>query len=503
MAETFPSRELPSVAILGAGLLGSVLALRLQRAGHRVTLLESAPAIGGLTGAAASAGFIRDRYYHVVLLSDLNTRRLIDELRLTDKLHWGTTRTGFFTDGQLHSMSNALEFLRFKPLALPDKLRLAATIIHASRIKDPAPLESVRALDWLERLSGRRVVDRIWRPLLRSKLGDNARIASAAFIWAIIARMYAARRSGIKREMFGYLDGGYAGVLDALGAELRLAGVRLEHGFEAGEIATCDQPKSDRAAVDRMSDDPARTSDARSAQVRVKARDGRQVMADHVIATVSPRILLRIVPGLTETERERLASVQMQGVVCVAVLTRHPLSPYYVTNITEPGIPFTGVIEMTALADRAQFGGHSLVYLPFYLAQDDPRWKDDDATFIETVCRGLERMYPAFDRNDLVDVSVARSRDVLAISTLGYSERSMPALQSSVPGLMVLNSAQIAYGTLNVNETLGLIETHWREIRTAMGVNDDGASANAFASATHTPLQSDRPRPDLATDPAP
>lgn len=33
--------------------------------------------------------------------------------------------------------------------------------------------------------------------------------ASAAFIWATIARVYAARRSGVKKEMFGYDKGGY------------------------------------------------------------------------------------------------------------------------------------------------------------------------------------------------------------------------------------------------------------------------------------------------------
>ena len=34
------------------------------------------------------------------------------------------------------------------------------------------------------------------------------------------ARMYAARRSGLKEEMFGYLDGGYGAVLAALSQRL-------------------------------------------------------------------------------------------------------------------------------------------------------------------------------------------------------------------------------------------------------------------------------------------
>ena len=45
-------------------------------------------------------------------------------------------------------------------------------------------------------------------PLLRAKLGDAYQAASAAFIWATIQRLYAARRSGLKKEMFGYVPGG-------------------------------------------------------------------------------------------------------------------------------------------------------------------------------------------------------------------------------------------------------------------------------------------------------
>ena len=46
---------------------------------------------------------------------------------------------------------------------------------------------------------------------------------------------------------------------------------------------------------------------------------------------------------------------------------------------------------------------------------------------------------------------------MLAISTLGYSERQLPPLRTSLRNVFVLNSAQIVAGTLNVNETLGLV----------------------------------------------
>jgi hypothetical protein len=52
---------------------------------------------------------------------------------------------------------------------------------------------------------------------------------------------------------------------------------------------------------------------------------------------------------------------------------------------------------------------------------------------------------------------VSRVRHVFPIATLGYS-RSLPPIETSVPGAYLLNSAHIVNGTLNVNETLGLVE---------------------------------------------
>jgi len=326
--------DLGRIGIVGGGLLGMVLALRLRARGARVTLLDAAPAPGGLADAMRIGDTTWDRFYHVLLMSDLNTRALVDELGLSDRLRWGRTRTGFFTDGRLHSMSNSVEFLRFPPLSLIDKLRLGGTIFLASRLRDVRRLESELAVDWLRRWSGERVLERIWLPLLRSKLGENYRIASAAFIWAIIARMYAARRSGLKEEMFGYVDGGYAVVLDALAAALQKAGVQFLGS----------------ATVQRIHD--------RGDGVDVSLVDGGALSFDRVVSTVPAGAFAQACPQLQPEERERLDRVVYQGIVCGALLTRTPLSPYYVTNITDPGIPLTGIIEMTALVDRERFGGH-------------------------------------------------------------------------------------------------------------------------------------------------
>jgi protoporphyrinogen oxidase len=409
------------------------LALRLRQAGADVTLLEGADRSGGLAGPERIGGYTWDRFYHVILLSDLHTRGLLDELGLGDRMRWGVTKTGFYTDGTLYSLSNSLEFLRFPPLSLIDKVRLGGTIFLASRLRDWRRLEHVLAVDWLRRLSGPRVLEKIWLPLLKSKLGDNYRIASAAFIWAIIARMYAARRSGLKQEMFGYVDGGYDLVLQRLQQRLDEAGVRTVY----------------RARVERVEDS--------GSSVKVSLAGGPAESFDRAVLTVPAGTAAAICPQLSAAEKERLGGVVYQGIVCPSLLLRKPLSPYYVTNVTDRWVPFTGVIEMTALVDRERFDGHSLVYLPCYLAQDDAAWGRSDADTTEACLVALERMYPRFQRGDVVATQVSRARQVLAISTVGYSERHLPALRTSLGRVFVLNSAQIAAGTLNVNETLGLV----------------------------------------------
>ena len=415
-------------------MLGMSLGLHLTRQGHRVTVFERAPSIGGLASPARIGEFTWDRFYHVTLLSDTSLRALLEEIGLAERLRWAITRTGVYGAGKLHSVSTSFEFLTFPLLSLLDKVRLGATILYASRIRDGRALEAIPVTEWLQRWSGRRTWERLWLPLLRSKLGENYRLASASFIWAIIARMYGARRSGQKREMFGYVQGGYDTVLRRLHEHLVNTGVTIRLGSGVEEVR----------------------SGAGVALVRTS--DGITHEFDDIVLTLPCSRIARVCPQLTDEERDRLGRVVYQGVLCASVLLRRPLGGFYVTNITDDGFPFTAVFEMTALVDPATFGGNTLVYLPRYLAQEESYWNRSDRDIREDFLQGLERMYPDLRREDVLAFEVSRVREVLAISTLNYSAEVMPPVETSAEHLYIVNSAQIANGTLNVNETLALAE---------------------------------------------
>ncbi|HZS57983.1 MAG TPA: NAD(P)/FAD-dependent oxidoreductase [Gemmatimonadaceae bacterium] len=446
------------VGIVGGGMLGLGLARRLKSAGCDVTVIESAPRIGGLASAQQIGPVTWDRFYHVTLLSDATLRELLGELQLADSIQWRTTRTGFFTDGVLYPFNNALDFLRFPPLNLIDKVRLGLTILTASRIVDGQPLERELAVDWLTRLSGSKTVERIWLPLLKAKLGANATQASASFIWAIIARMYAARRSGLKQEMFGYVQGGYDAVLTRLEHYLTQRGVELVTGQPVENVET----DSDGATV--------------------KFGDGTTRRFDAVVMTVPCSRITAMCPQLTDDERARLNRVVYQGIICPSILLDRPLAPYYVTNITDDWVPFTAVIEMTALVDPATFGGKHLVYLPRYLTQTAKDWGKSDEEILDESISALERMYPHFHRGQVRATQVARVRNVLAVTTRDYTANSLPPLKTSQERLFVVNSAQIANGTLNVNETLMLADRQARELAPLLAASPPAVKSQAVRS---------------------
>ncbi|MFN9721312.1 MAG: NAD(P)/FAD-dependent oxidoreductase [Planctomycetota bacterium] len=418
-------------AVLGGGILGMTLALRLAQQGHRVTILEARPNPGGLADAWKIGDCTWDRHYHVTLMSDQHTRAILKELDLDDQMEWVETKTGFFTDGRLHSMSNTLEFLTFPPLRLVDKLRLGATIFYASRVKNWRALERVPVGDWLTRLSGRRTFEKIWLPLLRCKLGECWRETSAAFIWATISRMYAARRSGLKKEMFGYCRGGYARIVEQFTRKLTSLGV---------EICCNAMVRSVRTAID--------------GRLVVYLPDHDRVF-DQVVSTLPAPVMSRVCPELNDAEKQQFDNVRYHGIVCASVLLTKSLSPYYVTNITDAGYPFTAVMEMTSLVDKKELGGNALVYLPRYAPPDDQLFEKSDAEIEHEFLTSLQRMHPDLSLADVKAFRISRVRYVFALPTLGYSDR-LPPTVTSVAGLYSLNSAQIVNGTLNVNETIRL-----------------------------------------------
>jgi protoporphyrinogen oxidase len=426
--------------IIGGGMLGMTLALRLAQRGEKVTIFESADKPGGLTSSWSMNGVIWDKYYHVILMSDLNTRKILKEIGLENDLNWVETKTGFYSDGKLYSMSNLVEFFKFPPINLLDKFRLGLTIFAASKISNWEKLEQIPVEKWLKKWSGKRVFEKIWLPLLKAKLGDNYKNTSAAFIWATIQRMYAARKSGLKKEMFGYVTGGYEKINNRFAVHLQQMGVEFKYQTKV-------------VAVKKEI----------SANLILETDDQSIYTFDHVISTLSSKESVKIASQLSAAEKQQHNDIKYLGVICPSVLLTKSISPYYVTNITDSWPPFTGIIEMTALIDKNETKGNHLVYLPKYVNPDDELFNKSEEELRKLFLDSLFKMYPKLSQSDLNFWGTSKARIVFALPTINYSKK-VPKVTTSLGNYYIINSAQIINGTLNVNETIQVAETKLKEI---------------------------------------
>jgi protoporphyrinogen oxidase len=429
-----------SIGVIGGGVLGIVLAFFLAEEGFRVSILEKSRNIGGLASSFKIGEYTWDKFYHVILQSDTHLIKMLKRLELSDQINWEFTKTGFFTDDRLYSMSNIWEFISFPPLNFVDKFRLGFTVFYASNKKFTKQLEEISAVNWLKKFSGNRTTEKIWSPMLRSKLGNNYKIVSASFIWSTIARMYSARRSGIKEEMFGYLNGGYETILDHFQKHLDSMGVKTHLETTITKVTQNDN------------------------QVMVETAEGQSYKFNDVILTIPCPKIAKICPQLSSSEKKRFRKIIYLGLICASLIVKKPLGGYYYTNITDEWIPFTSVIEMTALVHKRHFDNNSLVYLPRYMTENDPFWQKSDEEIKNEFLKALLHMFPTLQKEDIILFTIAKARGIMPVPTLNYSTELLPSINTSLKSIFVVNSAQIVDGTWNVNEIIRLAKMKVKEL---------------------------------------
>jgi len=445
------------IGVIGGGITGLTSAFYLLRAGAQVTVLESGPQLGGLATHFDFGDFSWDKFYHCILTSDQALLQLIDDLGLTSELRWSETKTGFFVDGKLYSMSSALDFLRFPPLNLWQKARLGLGILYAARIREGRPLESRLAAEWLTRVFGVENYRKMWGPMLKCKLGACREETSAAFIWTYISRYYSTReKNASQKERLGYVSGGYRTVFTRLIEEIEKMGGKIMTSTPVNSV----------------------TSDS-TYGIEVTTPRGR-FHFDRVISTIPSRPLAAVAPQLSPEYVRNLTQVKYLGVLCFALLLKRQLSPYYVLNLTDEDLPFTGVIEMSNLVSREETAGHHLVYLPKYTVPGDPLFETPESELWPTFRAALQRVIPDLQDSDIQARHLFRERWVQPVPVLHYSD-IVPSMRTNLEGLLVANTTQIINSNLNNNAMVKIANR-------AVALVVDDCSKSRISNPVQSPL---------------
>lgn len=417
------------VGIVGGGIMGISLGYYLSQQGVQVEIFEASPSLGGLAGPLILPdGTAVDRFYHAILSSDRHLRQLTTELGIYDQLRFNETRMGFYHNGQISSMNNAVEFLRFPLLGWVDRFRLGLTVLYAQFVRDYHSLEGISVEDWLVRLSGRHVFDTIWRPMLNAKFDGGFENTPATYIWSRLVRMKSTRDGAQQKEQAGHLIGGYITLIEAMVKRIEAAGGEVHLRCPVQEVLI-------EGGVARG--------------VRL-AHDTR--FFDSVAVTMQAPVFRRLIPSAPRDYLDFLGQTEYLGIVCPLLVLDRPLTGYWTLNITDDRIPFTGVIETTAYIDPQYVDGHHLVYLPKYTAPGS-LWQtksDDEIRFLWLA--KLQEMFPQFEMSSIRYFLVHRERYVEPLHGLN-AEHLIPGIQTPIKNLYLATTAQI-YPALTNGESV-------------------------------------------------
>jgi protoporphyrinogen oxidase len=373
---------------------------------------------------------------------------LCAELEIADQLRFRETKMGFYHQGEIHSMNNVVDFLRFPPLGWTDRFRLGLTVLYAQFLRDWRRLESINVEEWLLRLSGRRTLENIWRPLLRAKFDGSFEDTPATYIWARLVRTKSTRGGASQKEQAGHLIGGHMTLVRAMAERIQAAGGQIHLRCPVQEIV--------------IEEGCARGIRAGHEMYRYGA----------VVATLQLPAFRRLIAGADQNYHSLLGNTDYLGIVCPMLVLDRPLTGFWTLNITDDRIPFTGVIETTTYIDPEFVGGHHLVYLPKYTAPGSSWQRMSDEEIQETWLQHMVAMFPDFDRSWIRFFLVHRERYVEPLHGLN-STHLIPTVKTPITNLYLVTTAQI-YPELTNSES---VSRHARQA--AQIVLEEGVSSTA------------------------
>lgn len=211
------------IAVLGAGPMGLAVAYQLALDGYSPVLFEADDRVGGMTATFDFGGLNIERYYHFHCTSDHAFLKMLDELGLSEKMHWIETRMGYWYQNKLQAWGNPLALLAFQGLSMTAKFRYGLHAFLSTKRKNWQALDKIEATGWIKKWVGSEAYEVLWRRLFDYKFYEYTEHLSAAWIWSRIRRIGRSRYN-LFREKLGYLEGGSETLLQAMKSAIESKG---------------------------------------------------------------------------------------------------------------------------------------------------------------------------------------------------------------------------------------------------------------------------------------
>ncbi|WP_158883488.1 FAD-dependent oxidoreductase [Amycolatopsis anabasis] len=409
--------------VIGGGITGLATAYRLVRAGIPVTVLESSDQLGGLGTFLPYGDCWVERFYHCVMPTDAHLLALLGELGLRDEVRWRGTSMGMVVDHAHFPFNSAIDLLRFTALTPAQRIRFGLVSVSLRHLGRGRDLDRTRTGDWLRRLYGEEIWEKLLVPMFGSKFGSGFADVPALYLWQRLGR----ERNVATR---GYPAGGYKSIVDGLRSAIESGG---------GHVRTST---------------PVRRLRVLGNALHLTVPGGAGLTYDRVVSTL-PLPLLRELAEPELARRLPKTRLPYRGVVNALFFLRRPLAGHYWTPVVRSGTEFDGVVEMSALTGTRC--GRHLAYAMRYTDQGAALHAEDEAAVAERWTGQLLRLYAGLglQREDIDHVEVCKAPFVEPVYPLGYLEQR-PPVEVPGTGLLLATTAQVYPAVTSWNSSVGL-----------------------------------------------
>ncbi len=386
----------------------------LKKTGHDVTIYESADFVGGLASGFKEPhwDWSVEKFYHHWFASDNHMLGLIEELGWKDKVIFPRPLTVMYHKGRFYPFDSILKALLFPGLGFGlDKIRFGFVGLFLRFTDNWKALEQVTADAWMMKWAGKRVYEKMWKPLLIGKFGPFYRDVNMAWMWA---------RIKARTTRLGTFEGGFQNFANLFADKLRGMGIEIRLGAKVESIK--------------------REQD----QLWVRS-DGKAETYDRVLVTTSPNLMAKLGPDLPEQYLKGLLELKSMGAVVMVLSLKHQLSKegYYWFNLPkEEGYPFLALVEHTNFISREHFGGDHIVYAGDYLEAGHKYFSMSDEELLEHFVPALKKFNPGFSRDWVKKVWVFKTNYAQPVPLVNHS-KNIPSIETPIEGLYFASMSQV------------------------------------------------------------
>jgi protoporphyrinogen oxidase len=400
-----------NIAIIGAGYVGMSAAYDLAKAGHQVTVYESAPYAGGL-----AAGFKADhwewaleKFYHHLFVSDKPIIDFLTEIGASHLLQTYRPSTDLVYKDEPYPFDSPQAVLTYPGLSFIEKIRAGMAVAYMKVNRNWRQFDTVTAHEWLGKVMGG-AYTKEFQPLLRGKFND-AYYQSVPMTW-FWARMFARTPNLI------YPNGGFTAVTEAM--------------QQAGEK----QGVTYRLAT------PVRHMSRAEAGWTVEA-EGEPEPYDKVLVTLAPHVMGRLAPELPADYIAGLQRLNHLGAVVITVALSHQLTKKsYWLNLNKQAFPMLCLVEHTNMVDKARYGGDHIVYMGDYLDPNHPYLSYSAERLFEVYEPALKRFNPYYQRDWVRGMWIHSTPYAQPIPTLNHAHH-VPSLKTPLSGLYFASMSHV------------------------------------------------------------